>query len=64
MSDEDMHEAIERVLQRYAELQLNLVSPSARTQLATAIVGEIRGTGPGIMNLSELVSLPPNSSVR
>lgn len=62
MSRDDTRKAIERVLQRYAELQINLASSSARAEIASAILGEIEDNVPGMMSLSELVSLPPHYS--
>ena len=59
MSREEATRAIEKVLQRYAELQVNMVSESARAEIAKAILVEIEESVPGMMSLSELVSLPP-----
>ena len=52
-------DAIEKVLLRYADLQINLASSSARAQIAAAIVSEIEESVPGLMSLSELTALPP-----
>ena len=60
MSREEAKRAIEDVLQRYAELQINLASESARTEIAAAILREVEDCVPGMMSLSELVSLPPS----
>ena len=59
MNRDDTIRTIEGVLQKYAELQTNLASESARTQVATAILDEIEESIPGLISLSELVSLPP-----
>jgi hypothetical protein len=59
LTKEDTINAIERVLQKYAELQINLASSSARAQIATAILSEIEESVPGLMGLSELTVLPP-----
>ena len=59
MSREEATRAIEKVLQRYAELQVNMASEGARTEIANAILVEIEESVPGMMSLSELVSLPP-----
>ena len=60
MSREEATRAIEKVLQRYAELQVNMASEGARTEIANAILVEIEESVPGMMSLSELVSLPPS----
>ena len=60
MSRDETLSAIEKVLQRYSELQINLASPSARVQIASAILDEIEMSVPGLMSLSELVA--PSSS--
>ena len=60
MNRDDTISAIKRVLQKYAELQTNLASESARIQVATAILDEIECSIPGLVSLSELVSLPPS----
>ena len=52
-------DAIEKVLQKYAELQVNLSSSSARVQVAKAILSEIEEYVPESTNLDELVALPP-----
>ena len=59
MTKEETIDAIERVLQKYAELQINLASSSARVQIARAILSEIEESVPGLMSLSELTVLPP-----
>tara|TARA_Y100001937_G_scaffold122827_1_gene184653 strand:- start:551 stop:799 length:249 start_codon:yes stop_codon:yes gene_type:complete len=59
LTKEETIDAIERVLQKYAELQINLASSSARAQIATAIMSEIEESVPGLMSLSELTVLPP-----
>ena len=60
MNRDDTIRTIEGVLQKYAELQTNLASESARIQVATAILDEIESSIPGLVSLSELVSLPPS----
>ena len=61
MNRDDTIDAIVKVLQKYAELQTNLASESARVQVASAILDEIECSVPGLVSLSELVSLPPKS---
>lgn len=59
MTREETIDVIESVLQKYAELQINLASSSARVQIARAIMSEIEESVPGVMSLSELAALPP-----
>jgi len=57
-------DAIESVLKKYAELQVNLSSRSARVQVAEAILSEIEESVPGLMGTSELAAVPPYHSER
>ena len=59
MTREETLKAIDKVLQRYADLQINLASASARAHIASAILSEIEESIPGLMTLSELTALPP-----
>jgi len=56
---EDAIDAIMRVLQRHAELQVNLASTAARVQIAKAILSEIEESVPGLKNLHDTTVLPP-----
>ena len=62
MNREDTIDAIMRVLQRHAELQINLASTAARVQIATAIMSEIEESVPGSSDSEDTAILPPYSS--
>ena len=64
MNRDDTIRTIEGVLQKYAELQTNLASESARIQVAAAILDEIERSIPGLVSLSELVSPPRRPKAR
>lgn len=64
MTREETIDVIEKVLERYGELQVNLASPGARAEIAAALFREIEESVPGQMSLSELVSLPPRPKSR
>ena len=57
-------DTIEKVLQRYADIQVNLSSRCARVQVAEAILSEIEESVPGLMGISELAAVPPYHSER
>ena len=59
---EDAIDAIMRVLQRHAELQVNLASTAARVQIAKVIWSEIEESVPGLKNLHDTAVLPPYSA--
>lgn len=59
MTREETIGVIESVLKKYAELQVNLGSESARVQVAAEILSEIEESVPGLMTLSELTAVPP-----
>jgi hypothetical protein len=60
---EDAIDAIMRVLQRHAELQVNLASTAARVQIAKAILSEIEESVPGFKSLRDTAVLPPYSDM-
>lgn len=64
MTKEETIEVIENVLERYGELQANLGSAGMRAEIAAAVFREIEESVPGLMSLSELVSLPPRPKAR
>lgn len=60
MHEDETLKIIEKVLQRYAELQSNLASAQARAHIASAIVEELRLGANETSRLSALVISPPS----
>ena len=60
MSKEATIDVIKIVLRRYAELQVNLASESARAEMSRAIADAIEEHTPGLMGLNELTSVTPH----